>query len=113
MGTTVFILSDHRALTVVKPSFIATELLTRGIFPKNAKKSKEILKLYGLDDYFNSIIFCEDNTSKANIANAMGVNVMIDDKKEVLDCFDKSIKTILFNESHIHQLFGLIIPHDG
>ena len=30
-------------------------------FPNNAKKSKEILKLYGLDDIFNSIIFCEFN----------------------------------------------------
>ena len=37
-------------------------------YPKNAKKSKDILKMYGLDDFFNSIIFCEENSSKAEIA---------------------------------------------
>jgi len=77
-------------------------------FPNNAKKSKEILKLYSLDDIFNSIIFCEFNNQKAEIAKAMNVNVMIDDKKEVLDCFDNSIKTILFNPSKISDLYNLI-----
>ena len=79
-------------------------------FPTNAKKSKDILKLYGLDDYFNSIIFCEDNISKAVIAKAMCVNVMIDDKKEVLDCFEKSIKTILFKASDVNKLESSILP---
>ena len=77
-------------------------------FPNNAKKSKEILKLYGLDDIFNSIIFCEFNSQKAEIAKAMNVNIMIDDKKEVLDYFDKSIKTILFYPSKISHLYNLI-----
>ena len=78
-------------------------------FPNNAKKSKEILKLYGLDNIFNSIIFfCEFNNQKAEIAKAMNVNIMIDDKKEVLDSFDKSIKTILFNPSKILDLYNLI-----
>lgn len=76
-------------------------------FPNNAKKSKEILKLYGLDDIFNSIIFCEFNNKKALIAKAMDVNIMIDDKKEVLDCFDKSIKTILFDSHKIGDLYKL------
>ena len=79
-------------------------------FPTNAKKSKEILKLYGLDDYFNSIIFCEDNISKAAIAKSMGVNVMIDDKKEVLDHFEKSIKTFLFKESDVSKLLSFVMP---
>ena len=77
-------------------------------FPNNAKKSKEILKLYGLDDIFNSIIFCEFNSQKAEIAKAMNVNIMIDDKKEVLDYFDESIKTILFYPSKISHLYNLI-----
>ena len=77
-------------------------------FHNNAKKSKEILKLYGLDDIFNSIIFCEFNSQKAEIAKAMNVNIMIDDKKEVLDYFDKSIKTILFYPSKISHLYNLI-----
>ena len=77
-------------------------------FPTNAKKSKEILKLYGLDDIFNSIIFCEYNNKKSEIAKAMDVNIMIDDKKEVLECFDKSIKTILFNSHKIADLYKLV-----
>ncbi len=77
-------------------------------FPNNAKKSKEILKLYGLDIIFNSIIFCEFNNKKAEIAKAMDVNIMIDDKKEVLDCFDKSIKTILFDSNKINDLYKLV-----
>ena len=76
-------------------------------FPNNAKKSKEILKLYGLDIIFNSIIFCEFNNKKAEIAKAMDVNIMIDDKKEVLEYFDKSIKTILFNSDKISDLYKL------
>ena len=76
-------------------------------FPNNAKKSKEILKLYGLDDVFNSIIFCEKNEAKADIAKAMGVNVMIDDKMEVLDRFDSSIKTIHFHPGRVNELYDL------
>ena len=67
-------------------------------FPNNAKKSKEILKTYRLDEYFNSIIFCEKNEDKAKIAEAMRVDIMIDDKAEVLKKFPSSIKTILFKE---------------
>lgn len=77
-------------------------------FPNNAKKSKEILKLYGLDIIFNSIIFCEFNNKKAEIAKAMDANVMIDDKKEVLDCFDKSIKAILFDSNKMNDLYKLV-----
>ena len=77
-------------------------------YPNNAKKSMEILKMYKLDSYFNSIIFCEKNESKFPIAKAMNVNVMIDDKESVLQCFDKSIKTILFKESEIHYLLTKI-----
>lgn len=74
-------------------------------FPNNARKSREILKLYNLDDCFNSIIFCEDNKSKAAIAKAMSVDVMIDDKQEVLDCFDPDICTILFKPNEIGKLY--------
>ena len=76
-------------------------------FPKNAKKSKEILKMYGLDDVFNSIIFCENNESKADIAKAMGVNVMIDDKQEVLSRFDSRIRTIHFDPARVHELYDV------
>ena len=78
-------------------------------YPNNAKKSKEILKMYELDNYFNSIIFCEKNESKADIAMSMNVDVMIDDNESVLENFDKSIKTILFKESEINSLFNKII----
>ena len=78
-------------------------------YPKNAKKSKDILKMYGLDDFFNSIIFCEENSSKAEIAKAMHVDVMIDDKKEVLDLFDASIKTILFQPSDVVSLLSKLV----
>lgn len=77
-------------------------------FPNNAKKSKEILKMYGLDDVFNSIIFCERNESKADIAKAMGVNVMIDDKKEVLSRFDPCIRTIHFDPARVHELYNIV-----
>ena len=78
-------------------------------YPTNARKSKAILKLYGLDDYFNSIIFCENNDSKAEIAKAMNVDVMIDDKKEVLDKFNENIKTILFDPSKVGCLLSMIV----
>ena len=65
-------------------------------YPTNAKKSRELLRLYGLDEIFNSIIFCERNEQKFPIAKAMHVDVMIDDKQSVLDTFDKTIHTILF-----------------
>ncbi len=76
-------------------------------YPKNAKKSKEILQLYELDKLFNSIIFCEKNESKYEIAKAMNVNVMIDDKKEVLNCFDSSIKTFHFEPHRVNELYKL------
>lgn len=78
-------------------------------FPKNARKSKEILKLYGLEDHFNSIVFCEDNQSKAEIAKAMRVDVMIDDKEEVLQSFDASIQTVLFDASDVYRLLDRIL----
>ena len=81
-------------------------------FPNNAKKCKEILKSYGLDDVFNSIIFCEENEAKSDIAKAMGVKVMIDDKKEVLDRFDPCIQTIHFDPERVNELYQLH-PHPG
>ena len=71
-------------------------------FPSNAKKSKEILNMYGLTDCFNSIIFCEENSAKCPIARAMGVDLMIDDKEEVLAPFDSP--TFLYNASTRHLL---------
>jgi len=76
-------------------------------YPKNAKKSREILKLYELDNLFNSIIFCEKNESKYEIAKAMNVNVMVDDKKEVLNCFDSTIKTFHFEPHRVNELYKL------
>ena len=73
-------------------------------FPKNAKRSKEILDLYRLTEHFNSIIFCEDNASKYPIAKAMKAKIMIDDKPEVLAHFDSSIHRFLFNNETRHRL---------
>ena len=73
-------------------------------FPKNAKRSKEILDLYNLTEHFNSIIFCEDNASKYPIAKAMKAKIMIDDKPEVLAHFDSSIHRFLFNDETRHRL---------
>jgi len=73
-------------------------------FPKNAKRSKEILDLYNLTEHFNSIIFCEDNASKYPIAKAMKAKIMIDDKPEVLTYFDSSIHRFLFNNESRHRL---------
>ena len=71
-------------------------------YPNNAQKSKEILKIYGLDDIFNSIIFCEDKNDKVKIALAMNINVMIDDRKDILETFNgTNIKTILFTKDVI------------
>jgi len=81
-------------------------------FPTNAKKSREILRLHGIDDMFNSIIFCETNASKAAIAKAMNVNVMIDDKREVLDCFDSTIQTIHFHPHRVDELYGIMVSSD-
>ena len=67
-------------------------------FPKNARKSRELLKIHGIDEYFNSIIFCERREDKAKIAEAMHVNVMIDDTEEVLSHFPSSIRTILYKK---------------
>ena len=77
-------------------------------FPKNAKRSREILDLYNLTEYFNSIIFCEDNFSKFPIAKAMGVDLMIDDKPEVLELFHESIPTFLYNSESSSRLGGVI-----
>lgn len=76
-------------------------------FPPNAKKCKEILDMYHLTECFNSIIFCEENRSKYAIAKAMGVQLMIDDKKEVLDFFD-DIPTFCYNLSTKHLLMRYI-----
>jgi hypothetical protein len=77
-------------------------------FPKNAKRSKEILDLYKLTEHFNSIIFCEDNASKYPIAKAMKVDLMIDDKPEVLEPFHVSIPTFLYNSESSSRLRGVI-----
>ena len=77
-------------------------------YPNNARKSREILKLYGLDDYFNSIIFCEKRESKFPICQAMNVDVMIDDREDVLSHFDSSIKTILFQPELTNSLISMI-----
>ena len=77
-------------------------------YPNNARKSREILKNYGLDEYFNSIIFCEKRESKWPICQAMEVNVMIDDREDVLAHFDKSIKTILFKPEMTPSLISTI-----
>ena len=77
-------------------------------FPKNAKRSKEILDLYNLTEHFNSIIFCEDNASKYPIAKAMKVDLMIDDKPEVLEPFHESIPTFLYNSESSSRLRGVI-----
>ncbi len=77
-------------------------------FPPNAKRSKEILDVYNLTEYFNSIIFCEENSAKYHIAKAMSVDLMIDDKLEVLEPFDNSISTFLYNESTSGQLMSVI-----
>ena len=77
-------------------------------FPNNARKSKELLKKYGLDNYFNSIIFCETREAKFPICKAMNVNVMIDDREDVLRHFDRSIKTILFKPRDVGRLIELI-----
>jgi len=78
-------------------------------YPTNAQKSKEILKIYRLDEYFNSIIFCEKNEDKAPIAEAMRVDIMIDDKEEVLGEFPDSIKTILFKEEDVGSLLSKLL----
>ena len=74
-------------------------------YPTNAKKSMEILKMYNLDSFFNSIIFCEDPNDKVKIAMAMNVKIMIDDKQTILDTFkDTDIKTILFKKEEVGGL---------
>ena len=70
-------------------------------FPNNARKSKEILRMYRIDDYFNSIIFCERKEDKAKIAEAMRVDVMIDDREDVLQHFSESVRTILYKQGDV------------
>ena len=116
--TTIF--SDNYLETTIQPEmFHIFEELSQNkynkliiiskAYPTNAKKSKEILKLYRLDEYFNSIIFCEKNEAKAKIAEAMNVDIMIDDKEEVLKEFPKTIKTILFKESEAPVLLSKLL----
>jgi hypothetical protein len=62
-----------------------------------------------LDDYFNSILFCEKNEDKAKIAAAMHVEIMIDDKEAVLKEFPSSIQTILFKEKEAGSLLSKLI----
>ena len=75
-------------------------------FPNNARKSKELLKHYDLEKYFNSIIFCEDIAQKAEIAMAMKVKIMIDDREDVLAYFPETIKTIHFYPQCISSLYN-------
>ena len=114
------IFSDNYLETTIQPEmFRILEELSKNkfhkliiiskAFPTNAKKSKEILKIYRLDEYFNSIIFCEKNEDKAKIAEAMHVDIMIDDKEEVLKEFQSSIKTILFKEKDADKLLGKLL----
>lgn len=114
------IFSDNYLETTIQPEiFQILEELSKNkyhkliiiskAYPNNAKKSKEILKIYRLDEYFNSIIFCEKNEDKAKIAEAMRVDIMIDDKKEVLKEFPSSIKTILFKEKEANKLLGKLL----
>jgi hypothetical protein len=116
--TTIF--SDNYLETTIQPEmFHILEELSKNkynkliiiskAYPTNAKKSKEILKLYRLDEYFNSIIFCEKNEDKAKIAEAMNVDIMIDDKEEVLKEFPKTIKTILFKKSEAPILLSKLL----
>lgn len=67
-------------------------------FPNNARKSREVLKLNNLDIYFNSIIFCERKQDKSKIAEAMRVDIMIDDREDVLTHFPETIRTILYKK---------------
>ena len=83
-------------------------IITSKAFPNNARKSKEILVSNGIDTMFNSIIFCEHISEKAIIAQAMKVNVMIDDRQDVLNFFPEGIKTILFNPDEIDTLYEKI-----
>ena len=78
-------------------------------FPNNARKSKEILSYNDIDFLFNSIIFCEDISEKAEIAKAMKVDVMIDDRQDVLNFFPEGIKTILFKPEEVDELYEKII----
>ena len=77
-------------------------------FPNNARKSKEILSYNDIDHLFNSIIFCEEISEKAEIAQAMKVDVMIDDRQDVLNFFPEGIKTILFKPDEVDDLLDKI-----
>ena len=98
-------LKSHK--TIVKR--LGKLIIISKAYPTNAKKSKKILRLYRLDEYFNSIIFCEKNEDKAKIAEAMRVEIMIDDKEEVLKEFPNSIKTILFKEEEAGDLLSKLL----
>ena len=61
-----------------------------------------------IDHLFNSIIFCEEISEKAEIAQAMKVDVMIDDRQDVLNFFPEGIKTILFKPDEVDDLLDKI-----
>ena len=127
LGGVVF--STHNDTNIFSQNYIETELnpgisdiiqtlhrdkknkliIISKAFPNNARKSKEILSYNDLDFLFNSIIFCEDISEKAEIAKAMKVDVMIDDRQDVLNFFPEGIKTILFKPDEVDELYDKII----
>lgn len=127
LGGVVF--STHNDTNIFSQNYIETELnpgifdiiqtlhrdkknkliIISKAFPNNARKSKEILSYNDLDFLFNSIIFCEDISEKAVIAKAMKVDVMIDDRQDVLNFFPEGIKTILFKPDEVDELYDKII----
>lgn len=126
LGGVVF--STHNDTNIFSQNYIETELnpgisdiiqtlqrdkknkliIISKAFPNNARKSREILSYNDLDHLFNSIIFCEHISEKAVIAKAMKVDVMIDDRQDVLNYFPEGIKTILFNPEEVDSLYDKI-----
>ena len=126
LGGVIF--SSHNDTNIFSQNYIETELnpgisdiihtlhkdkknkliIISKAFPNNARKSKEILSYNDIDHLFNSIIFCEEISEKADIAKAMKVNVMIDDRQDVLNFFPEGIKTILFRPDEIDSLYDKI-----
>lgn len=126
LGGVIF--SSHNDTNIFSQNYIETELnpgisdiihtlhrdkknkliIISKAFQNNARKSKEILSYNDLDFLFNSIIFCEDISEKADIAQAMKVDVMIDDRQDVLNFFPEGIKTILFRPDEVDELYDKI-----
>ena len=98
----------HDILTTLSNTPRVKLILLSKAYPNNARKTKEILDMYRLTRCFNSIIFCEENSSKFPIAKAMKVDLMIDDKASVIDSFDDTIRTILFHEDTTRGLLASI-----